>query len=167
VPRDCYRHTIEVRVDDQSVRIKLHDKEVARHARCYGHYQTIIDREHQDAIRESRTMRRFTALKRGFLTAYGMVGHRFYEGLSRRTDLLTTALRQLLELEQTYPHQDILAALEAVMGQGSCDPAAVKYWLMFASQPVATPPTPVPDTAHVPVEERDLRVYDGLIGGVL
>lgn len=167
VPRECYRQSIEVRVDDQSVRIKLRGKEIARHARCYGHYQAIIDREHQDTIRESRTMRRFTLLKRGFLTAYGMVGHHFYEGLSRRTDLLTTALRQLLELEQTYPHQDILVALEAVMRQGSYDPAAVKYWLMFASQPVVTPPTPVPDTAHIPVEERDLRVYDGLIGGVL
>jgi hypothetical protein len=104
-------------------------------------------------------------LKRGFLTAYGLVGHRFYEGLSRRTDLLTAALRQILELEQVYPHQDVLDALEAVMRQGSYDPAAVKYWLMFASQPVAAPPIPVPDTAHIPVEERDLRVYDGLMGG--
>jgi transposase len=166
VPRACYRQTIEVRVDDQSVRVHLQGKEVARHARSYAQHQTIIDREHQDAIRESRTAKRFTVLKRGFLTAYGQVGHRFYEGLSRRTDLLTAALRQLLELEQTYPHQDILAGLEAVMRQGSYDPAAVKYWLMFASQPMASPPTPVPDTAHVPVEERDLRVYDGLIGGV-
>ncbi len=112
-------------------------------------------------------MKRFTVLKRGFLTAYGLVGHHFYEGLSRRTDLLTAALRQLLELEQTYPHQDILAALEAVMRQGSYDPAAVKYWLMFASQPARPPPTPVPNTAQIPVEERDLHVYDGLIGGAL
>jgi hypothetical protein len=58
-------------------------------------------------------------------------------------------------------------ALEAVMRRGSYDPAAVKYWLMFASQPVAAPPIPVPDTAHIPVEERDLRVYDGLMGGGL
>jgi transposase len=165
VPHTCYRQAIEVRVDDQSVRIGLHGKEVARHARGYGQHQTIIDRQHQEAIRESRTMPRFTALKRGFLTAYGLVGHRFYEGLSRRTDLLTAALRQILELEQVYPHQDVLDALEAVMRQGSYDPAAVKYWLMFASQPVAAPPIPVPDTAHIPVEERDLRVYDGLMGG--
>jgi transposase len=167
VPRDCYRQSIEVRVDDKRVRIKLRREEVARHARCYGRHQTIIDRDHYDAIWESRTMKRFTSLKRGFLTAYGLVGHDFYEGLSRRTDLLTAALRQLLELEQIYPHQDILAALEAVMRQGSYDPAAVKYWLMFASQPVTSPPTPVPNTAQVPVEERDLHVYDGLIGGVL
>jgi len=163
----CYRQPIEVRVDDKSVRILLRGQQVAQHARCYGRHQVIIDRDHNQAIWESRTMKRFTALKRGFLTAYGRVGHHFYEGLSRRTDLLTAALRQLLELEQIYPHQDILAALEAVMRQGSYDPAAVKYWLMFASQPATSPPTPVPNTAQIPVEERDLHVYDGLIGGVL
>jgi transposase len=167
VPPTCYRQPVEVRADDKTVRILLGSQEVARHARCYGCYQVIIDREHYDAIRQSRTMKRFTVLKRGFLTAYGLVGHRFYEGLSRRTDLLSAALHQLLELEQTYPHQDVLAALEAVMRQGSYDPAAVKYWLMFASQPGNSPPTPVPNTAQIPVEERDLHIYDGLIGGVL
>jgi hypothetical protein len=166
VPPTCYRQSVEVRADDKTVRIALGSQEVARHARCYGRYQVIIDRQHYDALRESRTMKRFTVLKRGFLTAYGLVGHRFYEGLSRRTDLLTAALRQLLELEQTYPHQDVLAALEAVMRQGSYDPAAVKYWLMFASQPANSPPTPVPNTAQIPVEERDLHIYDDLIGGI-
>jgi transposase len=167
VPPTCYRQAVEVRTDDKMVRILLRSQEVARHTRCYGRHQVIIDRQHYDAIRESRTMKRFTVLKRGFLTAYGSVGHRFYEGLARRTDLLTAALRQLLELEQTYPHQDVLAALEAVMRQGSYDPAAVKYWLMFASQPANSPPTPVPNTAQIPVEERDLHIYDALIGGVL
>jgi hypothetical protein len=167
VPDTCYRQPVEVRVDGKAVRIKLRGEEVAHHPRSYGRHQTIIDRDHYDAIRESRTMSRFVALKRGFLTAYGLVGHHFYEGLTRRTDLLTAALRQLLELEQIYPHEDVLAALEAVMRQGSYDPAAVKYWLMFASQPVSSPPTPVPGTAQVSVEERDLQVYDGLIGGVL
>jgi len=166
VPPTCYRQPVEVRADDKTVRVLLRGEEVARHARCYGRHQAVIDRRHYDAIRESRTMSRFVALKRGFLTAYGMVGHRFYEGLARRTDLLTAALRQLLELEQTYPHEDMLAALEAVMRQGSYDPAAVKYWLIFASEPVTSPPTPVPNTAQIPVEERDLQVYDGLIGGV-
>lgn len=64
-------------------------------------------------------------------------------------------------------NQDVLAALEAVMRQGSDDPAAVKYWLMFASQPATSPPAPMPNTGQIPVEERDLHVYDGLIRGAL
>ena len=167
VPPTCYRQPVEVRADDKTVRVLLRGEEVAQHARCYRCHQVIIDRDHYDAIRESRTMSRFVALQRGFLTAYGLVGQRFYEGLARRTDLLTKALHQLLELEQIYPHEDVLAALEAVMRQGSYDPAAVKYWLMFASQPTRSPPTPVPNMAQIPVEERDLQVYDGLIGGAL
>jgi transposase len=165
VPHTCYRQPIEVRVDDTTVRIRLKDKEVACHARCYAQHQTIIDRSHYDAIWESRTMNRFVTLQRGFLTAFGLVGQHFYEGLARRTDALTNALRQLLELEQVYPHQDVSDALEAVMRQGCYDPAAVKYWLLFATEPLPRPPTAVPDTALIPVEERDLHVYDDLIGG--
>jgi transposase len=167
VPPSCYRQPVEVRVNDTDILVLLQGEQVAHHARCYARYQTIIDRDHYEAIWASRTMKRFSVLKRGFLTAYGLVGHRFYEGLSRRTDMLTQALQQLLELEQIYPHQDVVDALEAVMRRGTYDPAAVKYWLMFAGQPIASSPVPTPGTAQISVEERDLHIYDQLIGGGL
>ena len=72
--------------------------------------------------------------------------------------------RALNETRQAQAMPPPPEPVEAVMRQGSYDPAAVKYWLMFASEPSRPPPTPVPNTAQILVEERDLHVYDGLMG---
>lgn len=164
VPARCYRQPVEVRVDDRRVRVWLAGQQVAEHQRCYDRHQVIIDPQHQPQRGQNRAQNRFTKLKQGFLEAYGATGQQFYEGLGRRTDHLSAALAQILTLEQQFPHQDIVKAMQVVMQQGSYDPAAVKYWLMFATKPTAVEPIPVPDTSHIPVEERHLAVYDALIG---
>ena len=156
------RRSMEVRVDDQWVRIHLPGgDEVARHARCYARHQQILDRTHYNGLWESRAARAFAALEQGFLTAYGDVGRHFYTGLGRKTERLETALRSILRLEQQYSHADIQAALEIAVQHGYFDPAAVHY-LLHTGRVVAVTPSVTATSIQVEVEERSLDTYDRL-----
>ena len=154
--------SLEVRVDTQWVRIHPPGgDEVARHARCYGRHQQLLDRAHYNGLWESRAARAFAALEQGFLTAYGDVGRHFYAGLGRKTERLESALRSILRLEQQYSHADIQAALEIAIQHDAFDPAAVHY-LLHTGRLVAAEPAITPTPIQVEVEERTLDTYDQL-----
>jgi len=156
--------TIEVRVDERWVRILSQSEEVARHGRCYARHQQIIDRSHYDGLWQSRAAAAFAALERGFLEAYGEVGRHFYTGLGRKTERLKESLEAILRLEQRYPHEDILAALEVAVQHSYFDAAAVEY-LLHTGKAVSIDRSVTPTSIHVPVEERALVTYDALHGG--
>jgi transposase len=157
------RQPIEVRVDGNWVRILDEGKEVARHPRSYARHQQIIDRSHYDGLWKSRAAAAFATLEKGFLEAYGDVGHHFYAGLGRKTERLKAALEAILRLEQRYPHEDIVAALDVAVQHGYFDVAAVQY-LLQTGRAVAPGPVATPTSAQVPVEERALETYDQLQG---
>ncbi len=66
----------------------------------------------------------------------------------------------ILRLEQRYPHEDILAALEVAVQHGYFDIAALQY-LLRTGRAVSTGPTVTPMAAQVAVEERALETYQG------
>ena len=156
--------TIEVRVDERCVRILSEGEEVAQHPRCYARHQQVLDRSHYNGLWESRAAAAFAALERGFLEAYGDVGRHFYTGLGRKTKRLKESLEAILRLEQRYPHEDILAALEAAVQHSYFDAAAVDY-LLRSGKAVSVEPSVTPTSIHVPVEERPLAAYDVLNRG--
>jgi transposase len=156
--------TIEIRVDERWVRVLFQSKEVTRHPRCYATHQQILDRSHYDGLWQSRAASAFAALERGFLEAYGRVGRHFYTSLGRKTERLQSALEAILRLEQRYPHEDILAALEVAVHHGYFDAAAVEY-LLQSGKAVSASPSVTPTSVRVPVEERALDTYDSLLGG--
>ena len=162
-----HRH-LEVRVDGQWVRVMEGDDEIACHARCYAKHQQILDRSHYNGLWQSRAGAAFARLEKGFLTAYGQVGHQFYAGLGRKTERLKAALQAILKLERQYAHADIMAALQMAVAHRYFDPLAVEYLLRVGSLK-AEPPPPMPILDEVTVEQRALSSYDQLFetsGGV-
>lgn len=157
--------TIEVRADERWVRILADSQEVARHTRSYARHQQIIDQAHYNGLWESRAATAFATLEGGFLEAYGDVGRHFYTGLGRKTQRLKEALQTILGLEQRYPHEDVLAALEVAVQHSYFDPAAVEY-LLQTGRTVAVQSPVTPTSIDVPVEERALATYDVLKGAV-
>ena len=164
VPWEYARQPLEVRVDERWVRcLALQSgNEIARHLRCYGRHQQVLDRSHYDGLWKSRKAAAFTTLQRGFLAAYGEVGNHFYMGLGRKTQRLEAALQDILKLEQRYPHADILAALEIAVRHGYFDVAAVHY-LLRAGHAVAATGSVTPTSMAVDVEERNLEAYDRFV----
>lgn len=153
---------IEVRVDDCWVRACLEGKEVVRHVRSYGKHQQILDPKHYQGLWQSRKKTAFAHLERGFLTAYGEVGQRFYEGLGRKTDRLSSALKAILKLENQYAHIDILHALKMAVQNHQFDPMTVEYLLRTARLKNEIIP-PIKTAVEIPVEERSLNSYDYLM----
>jgi len=146
------------------VRILSEGEEVAQHPRCYARHQQVLDRSHYNGLWASRAAAAFAALERGFLEAYGDVGRHFYTGLGRKTKRLKESLEAILRLEQRYPHEDILAALEAAVQHSYFDAAAVDY-LLRSGKAVSIERSVTPTSIHVPVEERPLAAYDALNRG--
>lgn len=155
---------IEVRVDGRWVRIIDDGKETARHPRSFARHQQIIDRSHYDGLWKSRAATAFKALENGFLEAYGEVGRHFYAGLARKTEHLKASLETILNLEQRYPHDDIVAAMTVAVQNSTFDVAVIQY-LLHTGRAVSTGPSVTPTAVQVPVEERALETYDRLQGG--
>ena len=164
VPWQYARQPLEVRVDERWVRLLCQGQEVGRHPRCYARHQQIIDRSHYDGLWQSRSAAAFAALERGFLQAYGEIGQHFYAGLGRKTERLKTALEAILRLEQRYPHEDIVAALQIAVQHGYFDAAAVQY-LLHTGRAISIGRPVTPTSLSVPVQERALDTYDHLYGG--
>jgi hypothetical protein len=155
---------LEVRVEGQWVRLRVAGQEIACHPRCYGHHQQILDPQHYAGLHQNQPGAAFARLEQGFLTAYGEVGQRFYDGLGRKTERLQSALQAIVQLESHYPHPDTLrvAALKMAVEHRYFDPLAVEYLLRVATlNPAVVPPTPT--SVAVTVEERPLHSYDQLI----
>jgi transposase len=155
---------IEVRVDGRWVRIIDDGKEVARHPRSFARHQQILDRAHYDGLWKSRAAAAFKTLENGFLEAYGDVGRHFYAGLGRKTERLKASLEAILRLERRYPHEDIVAAMEVAVQNGTFDVAVIQY-LLHTGRAVSTGPSVTPTAIQVPVEERALETYDRLQEG--
>jgi transposase len=153
-----HRH-LEVRVSGQWVHILADSKEVACHRRCYTKHQQILMPEHYQGLWQTRAGSVFARLEKGFLSAYGQVGQRFYDGLGRKTKHLKRALKAILRLERRYPHADILAALTTAVEHRCFDPLVVEYLLRVGQlKPVS--PVSIPQLDYVTVEQRSLHSYD-------
>jgi len=163
--RTAQRHRqLEVRVDGRWVRVLAEGQEVARHPRHFGKHQQILNREHYQGLWQTRAGAAFARLEKGFLTAYGEVGRRFYEGLGHKTERLQQALQAIMRLESHYPHADIVTALQLAVDHRFFDPLAVEYLLRVGNLDTGAVPT-LPTPLEIPVEQRSLSQYDALYGG--
>jgi hypothetical protein len=151
-----------VRVDAHTVRIYYQGQLAAEHARSYAKHAQILDPKHYQGLWNRKPSANFLRLEQAYRNAYGEVGERFFQGLSRATLHLEQALRDLVALQETYRHEDIVRAMEWAMSQGRFDPAVV-YLLLMPAPTVR--PMPLPVSVPSEVEVRDLAVYDALTGG--
>ncbi len=162
VPWRLARQRVQVRVDARTVRVYHEGQLAAQHARSYAKYAQILDSKHYEGLWSRQPSAKFQRLQQAYHSAYGEVGERFFQGLSRATPHLEAALADLVALQETYRRADIQRAIGWAMGQGRFEPAVVHLLLMPAP---AVRPAPLPATVDLEVQVRDLAVYDALTGG--
>ena len=68
------------------------------------------------------------------------------------------------DMEQRYPHDDIVAAMTVAVQNGTFDVAGIQY-LLHTGRAVSSGPSVTPTAVQVSVEERALETYDWLQGG--
>lgn len=163
VPWRLVRQRVQVRVNERSVRVYHEGKLAAEHARSYTKHAQILDSQHYAGLWSRQPSARFQRLEQAYRSAYGEVGARFFQGLSRATPHLEAALADLVALQETYRREDIQRAMEWAMGQERCDPAVVHFLLMPAP---SVRPAAFPVAIDPQVEVRDLAVYDALARGM-
>lgn len=136
--------TVEVKLSAATVAIWYDGRCVARHERCYGRQQEILDLEHYldvleqkpGALAGSKPLAHWREVGR-WPTSYDQ----FWEGLVARQGRQagTKAMIELLQLGRRYGQSRLRAAIEEVIALGCTDSAAVRY-LMTAPDQDRVPP---------------------------
>lgn len=163
--------TVEVQLAATTIAIWHDGQCVARHERCYGRQQEILDLEHYlevlahkpGALAGSKPLAQWRALGR-----WPACYDRFWEGLMARQGRQagTAAMIALVQLGRTHGHPRLRAAIEEALGLGCTDSAAVRY-LVTAADQARVPPPPLELGALAQFERPlpDVTPYDRLLTG--
>lgn len=151
-----------------------HDREViARHPRCYGHKQDLLDPLHYLPMLEQRPGAFEHAVPiRRWRKTWPPVYERFLERLQAQ-EQNGQGLRQfirMLKLHQEYPAELIARAVEQALEYGCIHADGVELCLRQLLHPEAPPPplavSGQPLWTAVAAEPPDLTCYDRLLEGV-
>jgi hypothetical protein len=162
--------TVEVKLSAAELEVWHAGKRVARHARCYGRQQEVLNLEHYlDVL--ARKPGAFAGSKP--LDQWRKEGRwpqsydRFWQGLMTRlgTQPGTKAMVGLLVLGRTHGQAALTCAIEAALALGVQDSAAVAHLLETPQLARALPD--FIDVGRLAVYERpqpQLTGYDALLG---
>lgn len=159
--------TVEVRLTAAAVAIWHEGRCVARHERCHGRQQEILDLEHYldvlahkpGALAGSKPLAQWRALGR-----WPACYDRFWEGLVARQGRQagTKAMIGLVQLGRTHGHDRLRAAIEEALALGCTDSAAVRH-LVTATDRVPPAALDVGSLAQFERPLPDLTPYDRLL----
>lgn len=163
--------TVEVKLSATAVAIWQDGRCLARHERCYGRQQEILDLEHYldalahkpGALAGSKPLAQWRALGR-----WPACYDRFWEGLMARQGRQagTKAMVELLQLGRTHGHARLRVAIEEALALGCTDGAAVRH-LVAAADQERVPPALLEVGALARFERPlpDVSPYDQLLAG--
>lgn len=163
---------VEVRLSPAAVAIWHAGRCVARHERCYGRQQEILDLEHYldalehkpGALAGSAPLDQWRRLGR-WPASYDQ----FWEGLMARLGRQagTKAMIDLLQLGRRHGQDRLRAALEEALALGCHDSAAVHYLVTAADAGARAPAGPLELGALARFERPlpDVAPYDRLLAG--
>lgn len=164
--------SVQVRLSPTTVTVWHAGRCVAEHERCYGRYQEVLNLEHYldvllhkpGALAGSKPLAQWRQLGR-WPASYD----RLWEQLMQRQGKQkgTREMIELLRLGRSHGQEKLRTAIEAALGLGCADAAAVRY-LLTASQLQRVVPPPLAVGA-LAVFERPLPTvanYDQLLVGL-
>jgi transposase len=163
--------TVQVKLLPSCVAIWHEGRQIAAHERCYGRYQETFDLEHYldtlthkpGALAGSKPLEQWRKTGR-WPASYDQL----WEGLIRREGRQqgTKAMIEVLRLGQEHGHARLRAAVEAALGLGCHDRAAIEHLVL--SPTLARPAAAAVDVGALLQFDRPLPsvvVYDQLLVG--
>ena len=147
---------VEARVHPAHVELRHEGKCVARHERCYGRRQHVLDLEHYldvldrkpGALAGSKPLAQWRESGR-WPACYDALWERLRARHGRREG--TRAMVAVVALGREFGHDRLRAAVAQAVALGACDAAAVRYLLTEAALHKARPE---------PIEVGELARYD-------
>lgn len=156
----AYR-AVWAKVYPDRIDLAIDDAVVASHERCFKVAQHVLEPRHVLPLLEKkhRAVPEATALRAWALPE---VFARLREALAERTRKPDREWVQVLRLTESYPLDEVAAAVEAALEADTPRLESVRYLLRRGDDAVAVPPVPLerPDLARVVVAPPDLAAYD-------
>jgi transposase len=168
VPPDYVGERLVLRASPAEVRIYRRDREVARHDRCTGRHQDIVDKSHVRAVLERKSRATASADLHRFVSL-GDVAKSYVEGMVRQEIRLSHHVKRLLSLLDLYGKEEVLLAMEEAARHGAFGCHYVQHLLVEGRRrEKRPPPQPLlfpdkPEIEALTLPEKDLADYDRLI----
>jgi transposase len=165
IPVEHAYRSLFLRAFVDSVEISDGTRVIARHPRCYGREQDILDVLHYLPLLRERPGA-FDHAKAFKTWSHPPVLDRYLETLRERLPHRTATLKflEVLELARSYPLGEVAHAVEQALDSRSLGVETVRYFLRV---PLAQPEPATVVLASAPacpqVQDRDLRQYDLLL----
>jgi len=167
-PPDVVGKRLVLRASEREVRVYHGDREVARHVRCLGRHEDVVDPAHVRAVLERKTRATASALLARFLFL-GPTAKAYVEGLVERQLQLGVHVKRLVGLLDLYGKHEMTQALERALGYGAFGHHYVQHLLLEARRKEdRPPPAPLlfpdkPEIEALTLPETDLGRYDRLL----
>ena len=165
VPHERIQRSLTVMAELARIRIFDRDEPVAEHVRCWGKGQIVEDPQHLSELwrskRRARLHRSQERLVRTIPRAQTLL-----EELARRQHHLASAVDALLEMLDAYGRDEMLAAVNEAIEQGSFHPETVRLVLdrrrraRDAKPPIALRLPDHPKLRNLDVTPHPLADYD-------
>jgi transposase len=168
VPPDVVGKRLVLRASGGEVRVYQGDREVARHVRCFGRHEDIVDPGHVRAVLTRKTRATASALLARFLSL-GASAKAYVEGMVERQLKLAVHVKRLVGLLDLYGKHEMTQALECALGYGAFGAHYVQHLLIEARRrDDRPPPVPLlfpdkPEIEQLSLPEPDLGRYDRLL----
>lgn len=167
VPPDHVGERLVLRASPTSVCLYRKDREVARHPRCRGRHQDVIDKAHVQAVLKMKT-RATTSVLLQRLLALGEVAKTYVEGMVKEEIRLSLHVKRIVGLVDLYSRDEVVAAMREATTYGAFGWHYVQHLLNHARRQESRPPLqPLlfpdkPEIEALTLPEKDLGEYDRL-----
>jgi transposase len=169
VPPDHVGERLVLRASPREVTVYAKDQEVARHERCSGRHQDVVDPAHVQAVLK-RKARASTSVLLGRLLSLGAPAKAYVEGMVKQEIRLSLHVKRIVALVDLYGKDEVLAAIEDALAHEAYGAHYVQHLLLHARRRENRPPVqPLlfpdkPELEALTLPERDLADYDRLLG---
>lgn len=164
VPWRLHGQSILIRANDETVRMMLSSKEIARHPRCWSVREDIEAEHHEDGMRGERGRPTVNALP-DVLSALGEIGRTYFSALLASRRSIRAEQVRLVLLSELFGSKETASAMHEVMRTGHVGAEYVEY-VMRHKRKLVEAPAPLrlgnPVLDAMTVREPDLGVYDDI-----
>jgi transposase len=168
VPPHFVGEVLTLKASPEEVFLYRGEELVARHRRAWGRGEDVVEREHEEALRQKKRRLSQSILEREFRSLSSFSG-KYLEGLTRAAVNPFVQVKKILALAALYGPLEVAQALERALEHGAFGYEYVENIVLQERrkrnlpQEGSLPRFQRPDVESFSVKERDLQEYEKLL----